>query len=413
MSANIFTTIGSRAFQKVMWVAQRFVPTDVAKKTFSGENSIKELAKYLKETDHKSVLVVTDSSIYKLGLVDSFIEGCKENDLKCAIFSEVVPNPTLKNIADGLKMYHENNCDNIVAIGGGSAMDCAKGIGARVGCPKYDIPDIKGLFGVTLHGASGKYPDLTAVPTTSGTGSEATLTAVISNPDKQEKYPVNDPILIPKYVVLDPLLTKGLPPHITSTTGMDALTHAVEAYIGHSNTPKTKRQAKEAVALIAKYLKRAYDDGSDLEARNGMQQAAYVAGKAFTVAYVGYVHAIAHSLGGFYGVAHGLANAVILPYVLKAFGKSAHKKLAELADLVGLEGATNEEKANNFIAWIENLNKEMNIPEKIKARDGSDIIKEEDLPVMIDHAMSESIPLYPCPEIWAREDFEAIYRQIM
>ncbi len=412
MSANIFTTLGSRAFQKVMWVAQRFVPTDVAEKTFSGENSIKELAKYLKETDHKSVLVVTDASLVKLGLIDSFIEGCKENDLACTVYSDVVPNPTIDNIEEGLKVYYENNCDNIVAIGGGSSMDCAKGIGARVRCPKVGIPKMKGEFRVTLSG-TGKFPDLTAVPTTSGTGSEATLTAVISNPAKQEKYPLNDPILIPKYVVLDPLLTKGLPKGITSTTGMDALTHAVEAYIGHSNTPKTKRQALEAVDLINKYLKRAYDDGNDLEARNGMQQAAYVAGKAFTVAYVGYVHAIAHTLGGFYGVPHGLANAVILPYVLKAFGKSAHKKLAELADLVGLEGATREEKANNFIAWIENLNKEMGIPEKIKARDGSDIIKEDDLPVMIEHAMSESIPLYPCPTIWAKEDFEAIYRQIM
>lgn len=412
MGVNVFYKAGARAFQKLMWVAQRFVPTDVAKKTFSGENSIKELAKYLKETDHKSVLVVTDSSLYKMGLIDSFIEGCKENDLKCTVFSDVVPNPTIGNIEDGLKLYYENNCDNVVAIGGGSSMDCAKGIIARVGRPNVTIPKMKGIFRVTLSGF-GSFPDLTAVPTTSGTGSEATLAAVISNPEKHEKYPLNDPILIPRYVVLDPLLTKGLPPHITSTTGMDALTHAVEAYIGHSNTPKTKRQAIEAVDLINKYLKRAYEDGNDLEARNGMQQAAYVAGKAFTVAYVGYVHAIAHSLGGFYGVPHGLANAVILPYVLRAYGKSAHKKLAELADVVGLEGATTAEKAEKFITWIETLNKEMNIPEKIKARDGSDIIKEEDLPVMIDHAKSEANPLYPCPSIWGKEELEAIYRKIM
>ncbi len=412
MSVSVCYKIGCRAFQKVMWVAQRFLPMNNTKKTFSGENSIKELAKYLKETGHKSCLVVTDSSLYKMGLIDSFIEGCKENDLKCTVYSDVVPNPTISNIEDGLKAYYENECDNVVAIGGGSSMDCAKGICARVGRPNRSIPDMKGTLKVSFSGLS-RLPDLTAVPTTSGTGSEATLAAVISNPETHEKYPLNDPMLIPRYVVLDPLLTKGLPPHITSTTGMDALTHAVEAYIGHSNTPKTKKEAVEAVDLIHKYLKRAYDNGADLEARNEMQQAAYLAGKAFTVAYVGYVHAVAHTLGGFYGVPHGLANAVILPYVLRAYGKSAHKKLAELADVIGITGATAQEKADKFIDWIDEMNASMNIPNKIKARDGSTLIKEEDLPEMIAHALSEANPLYPCPCVWGKEELEAIYRSIM
>ncbi len=412
MSVSVCYKIGCRAFQKVMWVAQRFLPMNNTKKTFSGENSIKELAKYLKETGHKSCLVVTDSSLYKMGLIDSFIEGCKENDLKCTVYSDVVPNPTISNIEDGLKAYYENECDNVVAIGGGSSMDCAKGICARVGRPNRSIPDMKGTLKVSFSGLS-RLPDLTAVPTTSGTGSEATLAAVISNPETHEKYPLNDPMLIPRYVVLDPLLTKGLPPHITSTTGMDALTHAVEAYIGHSNTPKTKKEAIEAVDLIHKYLKRAYDNGADLEARNEMQQAAYLAGKAFTVAYVGYVHAVAHTLGGFYGVPHGLANAVILPYVLRAYGKSAHKKLAELADVIGITGATAQEKADKFIDWIDEMNASMNIPNKIKARDGSTLIKEEDLPEMIAHALSEANPLYPCPCVWGKEELEAIYRSIM
>ncbi len=412
MSVSVCYKIGCRAFQKVMWVAQRFLPMNNTKKTFSGENSIKELAKYLKETGHKSCLVVTDSSLYKMGLIDSFIEGCKENDLKCTVYSDVVPNPTISNIEDGLKAYYENECDNVVAIGGGSSMDCAKGICARVGRPNRSIPDMKGTLKVSFSGLS-RLPDLTAVPTTSGTGSEATLAAVISNPETHEKYPLNDPMLIPRYVVLDPLLTKGLPPHITSTTGMDALTHAVEAYIGHSNTPKTKKEAIEAVDLIHKYLKRAYDNGADLEARNEMQQAAYLAGKAFTVAYVGYVHAVAHTLGGFYGVPHGLANAVILPYVLRAYGKSAHKKLAELADVIGITGATAQEKADKFIDWIDEMNASMNIPNKIKARDGSTLIEEEDLPEMIAHALSEANPLYPCPCVWGKEELEAIYRSIM
>ena len=270
---------------------------------------------------------------------------------------------------------------------------------------------MKGVVKIMLTGHH--LPPLVAIPTTSGTGSEATLAAVISNPETHEKYPINDPFLIPRYVVMDPELTKSLPPHITSTTGVDALTHAVEAYIGSENTPSTKKQAVEAVQLIHKYLKQAYDHGDDLEARNEMQKAAYLAGKAFTRAYVGYVHAVAHTLGGEYGVPHGLANAVILPYVLKAYGKSAHKKLAQLADAISLGGNTREEKANLFIKWIEDLNASMNIPTKIMSREGGPLIEEERLPRMIDHAFAEANPLYPCPQVWGKKEIEAIYRQIM
>lgn len=270
---------------------------------------------------------------------------------------------------------------------------------------------MKGVLKIMITGH--KLPPLVAIPTTSGTGSEATLAAVISNPETHEKYPINDPFLIPRYVVMDPELTKSLPPHLTSTTGMDALTHAVEAYIGGENTRQTKKEAVEAVQLIHKYLKQAYDHGDDLEARVEMQKAAYLAGKAFTRAYVGYVHAVAHTLGGEYGVPHGLANAVILPHVLKAYGKSAHKKLAQLADCINLGGNTNEEKANLFIKWIEDMNAAMNIPTKILSRDGGKLIEEERLPRMIAHAYAEANPLYPCPQVWGKKEIEAIYREIM
>lgn len=254
-----------------------------------------------------------------------------------------------------------------------------------------------------------KIPPLYAIPTTSGTGSEVTLAAVITDPKNQEKYPINDPNLIPKYVIFDPELTVNLPKETTATTGMDALTHAIEAYIGKSNTKQTKKDAIEAVKLIFDYLLRAYNDGTDIEARAKMQHGAYLAGRAFTRAYVGYVHAIAHALGGFYGVPHGLANSVLLPKVLKKYGKSAYKKLSELADAVGLDGNTREEKANNFIKAIEELNAKMNIPTKLC---GKWTIKDEDIDGMAKHAYKEANPLYPVPKIFGHKELIELIKEV-
>ena len=396
-----------------MYVAVFCLPWKQNKGTLSGAGSIKQLPQFLKDKGFKSILVVTDNFLFEHGMADPIAQECEKLGMKSTIFHGVVPNPTIQNIEDGLVMYKDNECDCIVALGGGSSMDCAKGIAARVACPKKSVPQMKGLIKILLAGKGKKMPPLVAIPTTSGTGSEATLAAVISNPEKKEKYPINDPYLIPRYVVMDPELTIGLPKPVTSTTGVDALTHAVEAYIGSENTKQTKKDAIEAVQLINKYLKKAYDNGEDLEARNQMQQAAYLAGRAFTRAYVGYVHAVAHTLGGVYGVPHGLANAVILPYVLDAYGKSAYKKLAQLADCIDIKGENDEEKAKAFIQWIRDLNASMDIPDKIKAKDGSQLIKEEDLPLMLDHAFAEANPLYPCPQVWSKDDLEKIYRIIM
>ena len=413
MGVNPFYKLYCRCFQKIMYVAVFCLPWKQNKGTLSGAGSIKQLPQFLKDKGFKSILVVTDNFLFEHGMADPIAQECEKLGMKSTIFHGVVPNPTIQNIEDGLVMYKDNECDCIVALGGGSSMDCAKGIAARVACPKKSVPQMKGLIKILLAGKGKKMPPLVAIPTTSGTGSEATLAAVISNPEKKEKYPINDPYLIPRYVVMDPELTIGLPKPVTSTTGVDALTHAVEAYIGSENTKQTKKDAIEAVQLINKYLKKAYDNGEDLEARNQMQQAAYLAGRAFTRAYVGYVHAVAHTLGGVYGVPHGLANAVILPYVLDAYGKSAYKKLAQLADCIDIKGENDEEKAKAFIQWIRDLNASMDIPDKIKAKDGSQLIKEEDLPLMLDHAFAEANPLYPCPQVWSKEDIEKIYRVIM
>ncbi len=390
-----------------MWVLPWRTP-----KQISGEGSLAKLPDFCKQKSFNKALLVTDKMLLELGLCNPLIENMKAAGLGIVVFGDVVPNPTITNIEDGLKVYKENACDHIIAVGGGSAMDCAKGIAARVARPHKTIPQLKGILKVTLSGLK-KLPPLIAVPTTSGTGSEATLAAVISNPDTHEKYPINDTNLIPRYAVMDPLLTVGLPKPITSTTGMDALTHAVEAFIGSENTCKTKKQAIEATTLIFQYLKRAYDDGNDLEARNKMQKASYLAGCAFTRAYVGYVHAMAHTLGGFYGVPHGLANSVLLPVVLEGYGKAAYKKLARLAEAVGISGSTDEQKAKAFIKAIYSMNEYMNIPKLINPTTTKYQIKDEDLPLMIKRALSEANPLYPCPCVWGYDEIYTLFCKIM
>ncbi len=362
---------------------------------------LEKLPEFIKSKKLTNVLLVTDKGIRGLGLTTSLENGLKEAGVNCVVYDDTVPNPTIGNIEDALKLYIDNKCEAIIAFGGGSSMDCAKGVGARVARPKMPVRKMKGLLKV--HKAT---PPIFAVPTTAGTGSETTLAAVISDPEKAEKYPINDPVLIPKYAVLDPQITVKLPPHITSTTGMDALTHAVEAYIGHSNTKETKEMAIKATKLIFENLETAYKDGSNLEARNNMQHAAYYAGIAFTRAYVGYVHAVAHSLGAQYHIAHGLANAVILPYFLEAYGKTAYKPLAELADVVGITGSSREEKAKKFIEAVKQMNKDMNIPEHFPE------IKEEDIAIMSKHANAEGNPLYPVPKLMDRKELAEMYRKI-
>lgn len=366
-----------------------------------GVDSVKKLPAKIKELGYDSVLIVTDSVLMSLGLVDGLIEGLKAENVKVSLFDKTVPNPTIDNIEEALGMYNENGCQAIIAFGGGSPMDCAKGVGARVARPNKQIPQMKGLLKVLK-----KTPTLFAIPTTSGTGSETTLAAVVTNSETHEKYPINDFVLIPHYAVLDPTLTMGLPKHITSTTGMDALTHAVEAYIGNSTTKETREMARKATKLIFENLTKAYDDGKDLEARDNMQHASFYAGVAFTVSYVGYVHAIAHTLGGFYHVPHGLANSIILPYVLDYYGESAYKKLAELADVVGINGGSEEEKAKKFIQAIRDMNKYMNIPEKVSG------IKEEDIPTMVERALSEANPLYPVPRLMGKEEMTEMFKII-
>lgn len=279
-------------------------------------------------------------------------------------------------------------------------MDCAKVAGARIAKPKQPVSKMRGILKIHK-----KIPLFFAVPTTAGTGSETTLAAVITDKKSHYKYPINDFCLIPRYAVLDYKVTLGLPKNITATTGMDALTHAVEAYIGRSTTKHTRAMAEEAVILIKKSLKNAYDNGKDVEARTNMLKAAYCAGVAFTQSYVGYVHGVAHSLGGQYSTPHGLANAVILPYFLEEYGESCYKRLGKLARICGIaEKSDNNQKASEkFIHWVKQMNLSMNIPEHI------DGIDEKDISKMAKHADKESNPLYPVPKLMDAKELEKMY----
>lgn len=371
--------------------------------TLEGPGAVKRLPAFIKSKGLKNVLIVTDKGLMGLHLLDGLFEKLDEEGVKYVVFDGVQPNPSIENIEDARQLYLDNACDGVVAFGGGSPMDCAKAAAARVTNPKKSVRSMRGVMKLTH-----KLPPLFAVPTTAGTGSEVTLAAVVTDESTHEKNAINDPRLRPKYAVLDPELTVGLPPHITSTTGMDALTHAVEAYIGRSNTKSTEMYAEKAVKMIFDNVKKAYDDGKNIDARNEMLKASYYAGMAFTRAYVGYVHAIGHNLGGMYHVPHGLAMAVILPHVLEYYGESAYPRLAKLAVISGVktDGST-EEKAKAFIEAIKQLNKDMNIP------DGFEQIQEKDLPILVERALKEANPLYPVPRIMDKADCERVIRGLM
>ena len=381
---NIFKKLYCRTYQGVFKMAIPLLPYREPEILESDD----KVAEVFKQKNIKSVLFVTDKGIRGLNLTKSLEEKLQNEGINVVVYDQTVPNPTTSNVEEALKMFKENGCEALIAFGGGSVMDCAKGVGARVARPNKTLKQMKGVMKVNK-----KLPLLIAVPTTAGTGSETTLAAVITDSETRHKYAINDFPLIPSYALLDASLTTGLPKHITSTTGMDALTHAIEAYIGRSTTKQTRKSAKYAVKTIFENLEKAYNDGSNLDVRENLLLASYNAGLAFTKSYVGNVHAIAHSLGGKYNIPHGLANAIILPYVLKDYGKSIYKKLWQLGVYVGLfdVNTTHEDGAKMFISKIEEMNKNMGIPTQIEQIEESDILE------LAKTAEHEANPLYPVP----------------
>lgn len=391
-----------RSFQAVFNVGARCLhwrrPIPV-----SGAGSIRKIPELLKKEKVSRVLVVTGPTVGKR-LAPGILEELDRAGIAYTLFAEVEANPSVSTVEKIRRLYLDNRCEGFIAIGGGSPMDAAKAAAARIVRPNTPVGKMAGLLKV-----GKKIPPYIAVPTTAGTGSETTIAAVITDGETHHKYALMDLHLVPKYAVLDPEMTRELPPKITATTGMDALTHAVEAYLCWTyNTQESIRLAEEAVCEIFRYLERAYRDGNDMEARTQMLIASYKAGFAFTRAGVGNVHAIAHTLGGLYNTPHGLANAVLLPIVLEDYGEAVHEKLAHLAELTGVKyGGSDAEKANAFIEEIRAMNRRMEIPS------GFDFIREEDIPQMIQWALAEANPVYPVPVVYDSARCERVIRRVI
>ncbi|MCQ2800153.1 MAG: iron-containing alcohol dehydrogenase [Bacilli bacterium] len=369
-----------------------------------GPGSYVKVADVLKEKGFKKPLIVAGPTIEKIGLLKPLTDRLEELGLSYVKYLGVEPNPTFNSCIPAVELAKKEGTDSIIAFGGGSNMDAAKIIGACLSRNTTDIAKFKGLFKVRK-----KYNCLIAIPTTAGTGSEVTVAAVIIDPTTRRKYSVSDPNLIPDYAVLDESLLASLPPHVIAACGMDALTHAVEAYVGNATTKKTRKAALDSINMICHNLIGLYQDPHNLAAAKNMLYASYLAGIAITNSYVGYVHALAHQIGGKYNVSHGYANAIILPYVLEAYDKKAYKKLNEIAKMLELVHPESNDKAGRdaFIQYIKMLNIQLDIPSTLKG-----VIKNEDLDELAKNAVKEANPFYPVPKILEKNELIALYKKI-
>lgn len=397
---NIFKKVFCRVFQFCFKIAIPFLPY------YNPEilNSVQDIPQIIKSKKINRVLLVTDKSIKELGITESLEEQLRGNDIYYCLFDDVISNPTINNVESARKVYLENKCEALIAFGGGSAIDCAKAVGARIAKPKQTIQNMVGILRIFR-----RIPLLIAIPTTAGTGSETTVATVITDTETKQKYMISDFPLIPKYAVLDPEVTKSLPPSITASTGMDVLVHAIEAYIGNSTTKKTREQALKATFLVYENILEAYNNGENLIARKNMLEASYLAGCAFTVSYVGYCHAISHTLSGMYNTPHGLANAVLIPYVLDVYGPKIYKKLKELALVAKVCSKDDSEEvaAKLFIQSIRDLNNKMGIGNKIPE------IRKEDIEKLSSYADSEANPVYPVPVLMNAKELQKFYYDLI
>jgi alcohol dehydrogenase len=354
---------------------------------FIGPGSMNQLCQSIGHFGNKKIFIVTDKPLVELGLVDRASQALAKNGVEVVVYDGVLPDPTFKVINEGLALLKKSQCDSVMAFGGGSSMDAAKVM--ALAASNNMTP--KSLVGLN----KAKLPSLPlyAIPTTAGTGSEVTIAAVPSDDETHAKQPIGDNKLVPTACALDPEIMTGLPPHITSATGMDALTHAIESYIGHWGTPETDALASAAVKLIFTHLPKAYNEGGNLAAREAMALASYYAGLAFSKAMVGFVHAISHQLGAHYRIPHGLANAVVLPHVLEYSKDKAQQKMAELAVKAGLgdPGDSETALAQTLIDKVVELNAAVGIPR------GFEQIKDADIAAIAAEACKEGNN-YPVPK---------------
>ena len=370
-------------------------------KMIKGEHALLDLVDVLKEKHLTHYMIVTTPGFIKRGTIQSFFDALNQNDIQYSIFHDIKPDPEICDVEKFKEIFVKEGCQALIAIGGGSVIDCSK---AALACIQMKNLDVK----TVLHTGrvSKPLPLLIAVPTTAGTGSEVTAGAVITDPIKKRKYALSHLFLIPKYAVLDSSLLVSLPSKMTAYTGMDALTHAIEAYINCFNNRKTNEYALCAIKSIFQYLVPSFEDGLNKHYRLELLEASYNAGVAISNNYVGYVHAIAHGIGGMYHLQHGMINAIILPIVLEEYGSAVVSKLAKIADVVGITGATDQDKSTQFIQKLKDLNQIFSIPTSIPE------IQEEDIHYLAIGAEKEGNPSYPTPVTWNVEQFEKVIRKI-
>ncbi|MHB1399221.1 MAG: iron-containing alcohol dehydrogenase [Trichloromonadaceae bacterium] len=358
-----------------------FIPTV----SLMGVGSAKEAGEQVKALGAKKPLIVTDKGIAAIGMAEQIKQQVEAAGVTVVVFDGAEPNPTDKNVHDGVKVYQDNQCDSIITLGGGSSHDCGKGVGLVIGNGGH-IRDFEGV-----NKSTKPMPPFVAINTTAGTASEMTRFCIITNTDTKVKMAIVDWRCTPNIAINDPLLMVGKPPALTAATGMDALTHAVEAYVSTIATPITDACAIKAIELISDYLRPVVANGKNLEARDKMAYAEYLAGMAFNNASLGYVHAMAHQLGGFYNLPHGVCNAILLPAVCEFNMISNPARFADIAVALGedITGLSTVDAAEVGIAAIRKLSRDIGIPAGLSALG----VKETDLRIMAENAMKDACML--------------------
>ena len=368
-----------------------------------GPGSSARLGALIAGFGHRKLMIVTGEFTLRRGLMKAMTDALDAGGAAYAVFAEITPDAPIPLIERGIEFYRQHDCDALIAFGGGSSMDAAKAIAIAIANPK-PLRSLAGYF----KGRHSPAP-IYAVPTTAGTGSEVTVAAVIADPERQDKLVIVDPRLVPRLAALDASLMTGLPPAMTAATGIDALTHAVEAFVGNWATPTSDGMALAAVGMIFGHLRTCYRDGANLAAREQMALAATYAGLAFTRANVGYVHAIAHQFGGRYHTAHGLANAIMLPHVLRYSAPAITERLARLAVAakVGRKGEAEAVLAGKFLDAVDALNRDLHIPLQL------DALQEADIPQLARAACHEAHTGYPVPRYMSQEVCEEMIRKVL
>lgn len=380
-------------------LAQKPVPV-----LFLGAGRALYAADLLHAAGLRKPLFVTGPSLRKLGLPNPLLDLLLARGFAPVVYSDIPSDPTYTVVENGLAICRENACDCIIAFGGGSVLDTAKAIAAAY-ADKKPPQAFKGMLKVRHM----PVPFL-AIPTTAGTGSEATLVAVISDPQTHRKTTMIDPKLVPQMAILDASLTVGLPAHITAFTAIDALTHAVEAYVSTYANEETRRYSRLSVKLIYENLERVYRNPADLQGREALLLASFYAGLAFTRTYVGYVHAFAHSIGGQCGVPHGLANAVLLPHVMRAYLPTCTRAFSELADAAGLclddAGWGEAARAERFLRSLADLNRAVDIPARLDAFPAERVTQTRT------EAFAECHGAYPVPRYFTVAEAETLLQAV-